>query len=359
MTIAGLSVPFVSSRELPGSRFKGIFKLFGGDVGIDLGTANTLIHLRGEGIVLNEPSVVAYDEKSGKVSAIGHEAKQIFGKTARCIKCIRPIKDGVISDFQTSALMLSTLLKRALPVWRLQKPRGVIGIPSCITQVEKRAVIDAALSSGLRQVILVEEPMAAAVGADLPIETAVGNMIVDIGGGTTEIAVISLNGTVYSQSIRVAGDEMDEAIQRAIKRASAIEVGIFEAERIKLLLGSALPLQKSRSLIVSGRDISSSIPQQVEVSDEFVREALDQPVRAIISAVATALEQLAPEVANDLVARGINLAGGGALLAGLDQRLYREIGIRVHRVQDPLSCVARGVGTIVENLRQLKKLCVS
>jgi len=357
MSIAGLSLPFGSSET---TIARGLLnRVWSRDLAMDLGTANTLIYVRGQGIILNEPSVVAVEEATGKPKAVGQEAKKIFGKTSSAIRCVRPMKDGVIADFEMTALMINFMIKQVTKRWTLQKPRIVIGVPSGITQVEKRAVIDAALCSGVREVMLVEEPMAAALGAGLPIDKAMANMIVDIGGGTTEVAILSLNGTVYSQSIRVAGDEMDEAIQRKVRRSFGLQIGIFEAERIKLLLGSALPFGKPRSISVTGREITTGIPRRIELTDEAVREALDEPISAIISSVVTALEQATPEAVHDILNRGIYLAGGGALLKGLDVRLTQETEIQFHRVQDPLSCVVRGVGKICENLREMRELCIA
>lgn len=329
------------------------------DMAMDLGTANTLIYVRNRGIILNEPSVVAVDEETGKPLAVGHAAKDMFGKTSRSIRCVRPMKDGVIADFEMTSVMISYMLQQVARRRVLQKPRIVIGVPSGITQVEKRAVIDAALSCGVREVMLVEESMAAALGADLPVDKPVGNMIVDIGGGTTEVAILTMNATLYSHSIRVAGDEMDEAIQRHIKRQYGLQIGIFEAERIKLVLGSALPFGQPRTAQVFGRDISTGLPAKIEVSDEFIRAALQEPISAMVSSVVTALEQTSPEIAQDVIARGVYLAGGGALLRGLGERLYRETGIRFHRAQDPLSCVVRGVGKIVDNLKEMRGLCIA
>ncbi len=358
MSTVGLSIPLFSPAELPiGDRFLGFCR--SSDLAMDLGTANTLIYMRHHGIVLNEPSVVAIDEETGKALAVGLEAKKMFGKTSRAIRCVRPMKDGVIADFDMTTLMIKYMLSRVCSGWSLIKPRIVIGVPPEITQVEKRAVIDAALCCGMRSVQLVEEPMAAALGVELPIDKAVGNMIVDIGGGTTDVAIISMNATVYSQSIRVAGDEMDEAIQRAMKRQHGLLVGIFEAERVKLTIGSALPFSRKRTVLVSGRDVLTGVPRQIEVDDEFIQEALNEPISAIISSIWAALEQTSPEIAQDIVTRGIYLAGGGSLLKGLAERLTQETGLTFHRAQDPLSCVVRGVGQIVENLKRLKQLCIA
>ncbi len=328
------------------------------DMAMDLGTANTLIYIKNRGIILNEPSVVALDEESGKAVAVGQAAKEMYGKTGRGIKCIRPMKDGVIADFEMTALMISYMLSKVRARISLQKPRIVIGVPSGITQVEKKAVIDAATFSGARSVLLIEEPMAAALGADLPVDKAVGNMIVDIGGGTTEVAIITMNSTLYSHSIRVAGDEMDEAIQRCLKSEYGLQVGVFEAERIKIVIGSALSFGRTRTTTVFGRDITTGFPKQVEVSDEAIRQSLTEPISAIISSVVTALEQVSPEIAQDVIARGVHLAGGGSLLKGLSERLQRETGIRFHRAQDPLSCVVRGVGKVIDNLKEMRSLCI-
>jgi rod shape-determining protein MreB len=329
---------------------------------MDLGTANTLVYARGYGIVLNEPSLVAVDEATGKPRAVGHNAKKMFGKTSESVRCVRPMKDGVIADFDMTALMITYMFRQVRDLgirsW-LGRPRTVIGVPSGITQVEKRAVIDAAMYSGARDVMLVEEPMAAALGVGLPIDKPIGNMIVDIGGGTTEVAILSMNGTVYSHSIRVAGDEMDEAIQRHIRRLYNLNIGIFEAERVKLVLGSALPFGTRRTVAASGRDVATGYPRQVDVGDEVIRDALHEPISAIIASVITALEQITPEIAHDVMSRGIYLAGGGALLKGLAERLGRETGIRFHRAGDPLSCVVRGVGKIVDNLKELRVLCIA
>lgn len=362
MSTRGHSLPFPSSYEFSDilsqswERFKNFFSY---DMAMDLGTANTLIYVRNRGIIVNEPSVVAVAEDSGEALAVGHLAKEMFGKTSRSIRCVRPMKDGVIADFHLTSVMIKHMLEQSRKNWSLRSPRIVIGVPSGITQVEKRAVIDAALSCGIRSVMLAEEPMAAALGCGLPVDKAVGNMIVDIGGGTTEVAILSMNSTLYSHSIRVAGDEMDEAIQRHIRKCFGLQIGIFEAERIKLILGSALPVGKTRYMQTFGRDISSGIPNQIEISDDHVREAMHEPLSVIISSILTALEQTSPEIAQDIVARGIYLAGGGALLKGLAERLYRETGIKFYRANDPLSCVVRGVGMIVDNLREMRPLCIT
>ena len=362
MSTRGLSLPFTAAFESGAGileRYRSLTNIFSYDMAMDLGTANTLIYVKNRGIIVNEPSVVAVAEDSGAALAVGHFAKEMFGKTSRSIKCVRPMKDGVIADFGMTSVMIQHMLNQTRKNWSLRSPRIVIGVPSGITQVEKRAVIDAAMSCGIRSVLLAEEPMAAALGCGMPVEKAVGNMIVDIGGGTTEVAILSMNSTLYSHSIRVAGDELDEAIQRHIKKIYGLQIGIFEAERIKLILGSALPMGKPRYMQTFGRDITSGIPNQIEISDELVREALQEPLSVIISSVMTALEQTSPEIAQDIVARGIYLAGGGALLKGLAERLHRETGIKFYRANDPLSCVVRGVGMIVDNLKEMRQLCIT
>ena len=328
------------------------------DLALDLGTANTLVYSREEGIVLNQPSVIAVDQISGKALAVGHAAKEMLGKTSQAIRCVRPIKDGVIADFQMTALMMRHMLEQARRR-TLFKPKVVIGVPCGTTQVEKRAVIDAALQAGVREVKLMEEPMAAAIGAGLPVDKPFGNMIVDIGGGTTEVAVLTRSETLYSHSIRVAGDEMDEAIQRHLHKNYHLQIGLLEAERVKWAIGSALPFGKRCLTAVCGRDLETCRPHRIEVCDEEIRAALQEPISAIISSVVTALEQINADVARDIVARGVCLSGGGALLKGLAERLARETGIPFHVARDPLTCVARGVGRVIENLRELKVFCIT
>lgn len=357
MATAVASIPIFDGHSSILGRLRSFFAPC--DLAMDLGTANTLIYLSGFGIVVNEPSMVAIEDASGRPLAVGTDAKRMFGKTSQSIRCVRPMKDGVIADFAISTLMITHMLKRVYSGWSIRRPRIVVGVPPEITQVEKRAVIDAALASGCGSVMLVEEPMAAALGLELPIDKAVGNVVVDVGGGTTDVAVISMNATVYSHSIRVAGDEMDEAIQRAIQRRFGVLVGIFEAERIKLLIGSAAPFGQPRSVVAFGRDLATGRPTQIELSDEFIRNALEEPIAAIVSSISTALEQTGPEIAHDISARGIYLAGGGSLLKGLPQRLEHETGVRFIRAHDPLSCVVRGVGRIVENAKTLRSLCIA
>jgi rod shape-determining protein MreB len=333
--------------------------LWASDLAMDLGTANTLIYRRGEGIVLNEPSVVAIDDDTGKVLAVGQSAKEMYGKTASQIKCIRPMKDGVIADFGKATLMIESFLNRVRKGFSLRSPRIVIGVPSGITQVEKRAVIDAAGAAGCGEVLLIEEPMAAALGAELPVDRPGGNMIVDIGGGTTEVALLSFNSTLYSQSIRVAGDEMDEAIQKLLWRGYGLQIGVFEAERIKMMIGSAMSIGRPRTMMVTGRDSGNGAPRQVELHEDVVREALEEPLSAISSSVMTALEQTSPELAQDIVSRGVCLAGGGSLLRGLAERLQHVTGIKFVRSSDPLTAVVRGAGIVIDHLKDRRILCIA
>ena len=331
----------------------------GQELAMDLGTANTLIYIKGQGIVLNEPSVVAICEDTGKPVAVGKAAKDMFGKTSRKIRCIRPMKDGVIADFEITHLMIKDFITKVSTRLRLRRPKMIISIPSGITMVEKRAVIDAAMAAGARTINLIEEPMAASIGSGMPVMECGGNMVVDIGGGTTEVAVISMGGTVYSESVRIAGDEMDEAIEQYIRRAFNLQIGIFEAERIKLSIGSAMQMKKPRELVIFGRDIATGVPRQMVVDDTMIRRALKEPVKAIVEAVHRALERTNPELAHDIIRKGIYLAGGGSLLAGLPERLSLETKIRFRRCADPLTAIVRGTGTVLDNFKELKTVLIS
>lgn len=331
----------------------------GQHMAMDLGTANTLIYIRGRGIVLNEPSVVAISEKDGRPLAVGRKAKEMYGKTPRSIRCIRPMKDGVIADFDITHLMIKEFITRVSKRWQIRRPKLIVSIPSGVTMVEKRAVVDAALASGARQINLMEEPMAAAIGSGIPVLDCSGNMIVDIGGGTTEVAVISMGGTVYSESVRIAGDEMDEAIEQFIRRAFNLQIGIFEAERVKLAIGSAMPMSEPRELKIFGRDLATGVPREMIIDDAIVRRALKEPVGAIVEAIHRALERTSPELAEDIIQRGIYLAGGGALLAGLSDRLSIESGIKFHRASDPLTAIVRGTGSVLERYKELRSVCIA
>ncbi len=336
-----------------------LFGLFSRDIGIDLGTANTLVLVRGVGIVINEPSVVAIEKRTKRVLAIGSEAKQMVGRTPADIVAVRPLRDGVISDFDVTEKMLEYFITKVhdqalLPV--PHRPRIVIGIPSGVTEVEKRAVHDAAMNAGAREVFLVEEPMAAAIGADLPITESLGSMIVDIGGGTTEMAVFALGGIVTSRSIRVAGDEMDEEIIRYAREKYNVLVGERMAEEIKLAIGSAFPLPEERTVMLRGRNLITGLPESIEVSSVEIREALAGPLNQIIDALKTTIDETPPELVADLMQYGIAIAGGGALLGGIAERLSQETKMHVYVAEDPLTCVVRGAGHVLEELDTLHKV---
>ncbi len=338
--------------------FKFLRGRFSCDMGIDLGTANTLVYINKQGVVLQEPTVVAFDRDSEQIIAVGNEAKKMIGRTPRNIIAVRPMKDGVIADFEVTEKMLRYYIRKA-GRRRLFAPRVVIGVPSGVTQVEKRAVMDAAREAGAREVFLIEEPMAAALGAGLPIQEPVGNLIVDIGGGTTEVAVISLGGIVTSRSIRVAGDEMNEAIVQYIKRSYNLMVGEQTAEEIKREIGSAYPQEEEKFIEVKGRDLVTGLPKLVTLSSHEVMEALAEPVMAIVEAVKMTLEKTPEELSADILERGIVMSGGGSLLRGLDRLLREEIGIPVQVAEDPLTCVARGTGMALEALDELGKVLTS
>ena len=327
---------------------------FGGrDMAVDLGTANTLVYVRGRGIVLSEPSVVAIDQATGEVYAVGLEAKRMLGRTPGSISAIRPLKDGVIADFDVTEQMLRHFIQK-VHQRRFAHPRVVVCVPSGVTGVEKRAVEEATLSAGARQAYLIEEPMAAAIGAGLPVAEPAGNMIVDIGGGTSEVAVISLGGIVVSESLRVGGDEMDEAIINHIKREYKLLIGQQTAEEIKLEVGSAFELKEELQAEVRGRDMLTGLPKTVILSSDEVRHALEEPVGQIIDAIKSTLDKTRPELSADIMDRGIVLAGGGALLRGLDQRLRQETHIPTHLAESPLTCVAVGAGRSLEEFEAMR-----
>jgi rod shape-determining protein MreB len=331
---------------------------FSSDMAIDLGTANTLVYVRGKGIICQEPSVVAIDAHTKRVLKVGREAKEMLGKTPDSILAIRPMKDGVIANFEVTEEMIRYFIQNAHNRRSLVRPRIVISIPSGITQVEKRAVRDSAESAGAREVFLIEEPMASAIGADLPIGEPTGNMVVDIGGGTTEVAVISLFGIVFSKSLRVAGDEMDEEIVQYMKRKYNLLIGEPTAEEIKITIGSASPPDKPLTMEVKGRDLIAGVPRIIQVSDSEIREAMREPIKQIIDTVKLTLERTPPELAADIFDKGIILSGGGALVRGLDRLISEETGLPVNVTTDPLSCVVRGNGKVLEDPELLKKVAV-
>lgn len=331
----------------------------GRDMAIDLGTANTLVYVRGRGIVLSEPSVVAINQDTGGILAVGAEAKNMIGRTPGNIVAIRPLKDGVISDFDTTERMLRYFIQKVHKRRHFAKPRLVVCVPSGITGVEQRAVKDAGYAAGARKVYIIEEPMAAAIGAGLPIHEPTGNMVVDIGGGTTEIAVISLGGIVTVQSIRVGGDELDQAIITWIKREYSLLLGERTAEDIKMAIGSAFPAAGEPDAEIRGRDLVTGLPKTILVTAEEIRKAIDEPVSRIVEAVKTTLDSCPPELSGDIMDRGIVLTGGGALLHGLDERLRHETGIAVHIAENPLNAVVMGTGRCIEEFEALEKVLIS
>ena len=332
------------------------FGLFSNDIGIDLGTANTLVNVKDHGIVLREPSVVAVKSGTNQVLAVGDDAKRMLGRTPGNIVAIRPLKDGVIADFEVTEAMLRHFMRKVHNRRTMVRPRVVIAVPSGITEVEKRAVKESAQQAGAREVYLIEEPMAAAIGVGLPVQEAAANMIVDIGGGTTEVAIISLSGIVYSRSVRVAGDELDEAVVQYMKRAYNLMIGERTAEEIKIRMGSAYPQEKETSIEVKGRDLVAGLPKTVTVTSSEIREAMLDPLNTIVDSVRVTLERCPPELSADLVDRGVVLAGGGALLRGLDRLLMEETGLPVHVAEDPLSAVAEGAGKVLDELAFLKRV---
>lgn len=327
--------------------------MFGLDMGIDLGTASVLVYVRGRGIVLREPSVVAIDQDTGAVQAVGEEARRMIGRTPGNIVAIRPLREGVIADYDVTQKMLDTFIRRVAGRRRLFGPRVVIGIPSGVTSVERRAVVEAAHQAGARQVYLITEPMAAAIGAGLKVHEASGNMVVDIGGGSTDIAVISLGGEVVSEQLRVAGDRMDEAITRYVRRVHNLLIGERTAEEIKIQVGTALPPAEERYVEVRGRDMVTGLPRNIRFGSSEAYEALQEPVLAILESINRVLEQTPPELASDIMEKGIVLTGGGSLLAGLPELIAERTGIPVHLAEDPVSCVVMGTARYLEALSRL------
>ncbi|MGH9777536.1 MAG: rod shape-determining protein [Candidatus Acidiferrales bacterium] len=338
--------------------FRSFFSIFSSDLAIDLGTANTLVYAHSRGIVVNEPSIVALNKNNGDIVAVGKEAKDMLGRTPANIVAIRPMKNGVIADFKITERMLNYFIQKAHNRKLLVHPRIVIGVPSEITPVEKRAVQDSAYRAKASEVYLIEQAMAAAIGAGLPINEACGNMVVDIGGGTTEIAVISLSGIVFSSSIRVAGNEMDEAIMHYLKRKHNLLIGERTAELIKQEIGSAYPVEKPLTLEIKGRDLIAGIPKTLTVTDSEIREALSECVSTLNNAIRVALERTPPELSADISDRGIVLTGGGALLKNLDKRISEETGLPVSLADDPLGCVALGAGKMLNDFALLRRICI-
>jgi rod shape-determining protein MreB len=337
---------------------RSLFSLFSSDLAIDLGTANTLVFAKGKGIVVNEPSIVAINKNTGEVEAVGKEAKEMLGRTPGNIVAIKPMKDGVIADFKVTERMLNYFIQKAHGRKMLVHPRIVIGVPSEITQVEKRAVMDSAYRAKASEVHLVEQAMVAAIGAGLPITEPSGNMVVDIGGGTTDVAVISLSGIVYSRSVRVAGNEMDDAVMQYLKKKYNLLVGERTAEAIKIEIGSAYPLDKPLSMEIKGRNLIEGVPRTVLIHDEEIREALSECIATIINAIRVALERTPPELSADISDRGIVLTGGGALIKNLDKRIREETGLPVSIADDPLASVVLGTGRMLSDFRLLRKISI-
>ncbi len=329
------------------------------DMGIDLGTANILITLKGKGIVLKEPSVVAIDKKTGDIKATGHEAKEMLGRTPETIKAVRPMKDGVIADFTATCLMLKNMFKKVCTRYNVGKPRVVVGVPSGITEVEERAVEETILQAGAKEVFLIEEPMAAAIGAGINVGEPSGSMIIDIGGGTTEVAVISLGGIVVSNSLRIAGDELDEDIIEYIKKHENLAIGETTAEAIKIEIGCALPLMTDTPMEIRGRDLVTGLPRNVTIKSSQIMEAIQESISKIVNTVKQTLENTPPELAADLVEKGVYLAGGGALIQNLDKLLSQEINMPVIIAEEPLDCVVNGTGKTVEELEKLKNALIN
>ena len=332
---------------------------FARDIGIDLGTANTLVHVKGRGIVVREPSVVAINRKTNTILAVGDDAKNMIGRTPGDIVAIRPMKDGVIADFDVTQSMLRYFIKKAINTGFMSKPRVVICVPSGVTEVEKRAVEEATLQAGAKEAYLIEEPMAAAIGANLPVEEPSGSMIVDIGGGTSEVAVISLGGIVTSKSLRIAGDEFDEAIAHYVKKEYNLMIGERSAENIKMTIGAAYPKPKEEFMEIRGRDLITGLPKNLTISSSEIIEALKEPINAIIDSIKYTLEKTPPELASDIMDRGIMLAGGGALLSGLDKLIMEETGMPVSVAENPLDCVAIGAGKVLDEIETLKRVLIS
>jgi rod shape-determining protein MreB len=336
-----------------------VFGYFSRDLGIDLGTATTLVYAKGEGIILCEPSVVAIEKETGKVIAIGNEAKGMIGRTPGNIVAVRPMRDGVIADFEVTEMMLRHFISKSHNRTAFVRPRIVIGVPSGITGVEKRAVLDAAMHAGAREAYLIEEPMAAAIGANLPVSEPAGSMIVDIGGGTTEVAILALGGIVVSKSIRVAGDEMDEAIIAHCRKNYNLLIGERTAEQIKIDIGSAYPLGEERTVEVRGRDLVTGLPKTLSLTSSEVRDALSEPIATIVDAVRMTLEKTPPELAADIIDRGVVMCGGGSLLRGMDKHISQETDMSVYVVDDPMSCVVYGTGKVLDELETLKKVLIT
>ena len=338
--------------------FEKLIGNFSTDIAMDLGTANTLVYIKDEGVVLNEPSVVAVSGNGEKVEAVGLEAKQMFGRTPGGLQTIRPMKDGVIADFNVTNRMITYFIKKVIKKNWFIKPRIMIGVPTCITQVEKKAVIEAALMSGVRKVHLIEEPMAAAIGANIPVHKPEGNMVIDIGGGTSDVAIISLSAIAYGESVRLAGDAIDESIVRYLRLRHNMNIGVFEAERIKIRIGSAYPELETLYTEVKGINVQTGVPTSITISENEIREAIQEPILTIISTVMKALEKIPPELSADIHSNGIYLTGGGALIRGLDKLIEEQTTLKVYKPDEPLLGIVKGVGTVLNSYEKMKNVCI-
>lgn len=339
--------------------FNKIFGFFFTDLAVDLGTANTLIYITEKGIVLNEPSVVAINVADQTVEAVGLEAKKMFGRTHSKVSTIRPMKDGVIADFDVTNKMIRYFIKKILHKYRFFKPRMVVGVPTCITQVEKKAVIEASLMAGIREVHLIEEPMAAAIGVGIPVHRPEGNMVIDIGGGTTDVAVISLSAIAYGESVRVAGDEIDESIVRYMRLQHHLNIGVFEGERVKVAVGSACPQPSNLTIEVKGLNVKTGVPTSITIGDDEIREALKEPLTTIITSIMRALEKIPPELSADIHSNGLYLTGGGALIRGLDKMIEEKTTLKVFIPEDPLLSIVKGAGAVLDDFDNMKKVCIN
>ena len=339
--------------------FNKIFCFFSTDLAMDLGTANTLVYITEKGIVLNEPSVVAVNVTDHTIEAVGLEAKKMFGRTHAKVSTIRPMKDGVIADFIVTNQMIQYFIKKILHKYHFFKPRMVVGVPTCITQVEKKAVIDASLMAGIREVHLIEEPMAAAIGVGIPVHRPEGNMVIDIGGGTTDVAVISLSAIAYGESVRVAGDEIDESIVRYMRLQHHLNIGVFEGERVKVAVGTAFPQPSNLTVEVKGLNLKTGVPMSITVGDDEIREALKEPLTTIVTSIMRALEKIPPELSADIHSNGIYLTGGGALIRGLDKMIEERTTLKVFIPEDPLLSIVKGAGAVLDDFENMKKVCIN
>ena len=326
---------------------------------MDLGTANTLAYITEKGIVLNEPSIVAINIDDNAVEAVGSAAKRMFGRTHARVDTIRPMKDGVIADFDMTNKMIQYFIKKILHKYRFFKPRMVVGVPTCITQVEKKAVIDASIMAGIREVYLIEEPMAAAIGVGIPVHRPEGNMVIDIGGGTTDVAVISLSGIAYGESVRVAGDEIDESIVRYMRLQHHLNIGVFEGERVKMKIGSAFPQPDNLTTEVKGINVKTGMPTSITISEDEIREALKEPLTTILTSIMRALEKIPPELSADIHSNGIYLTGGGAFIRGLDQMIEERTTLKVFIPEDPHLSIVKGIGAVLDDFKNMKKVCIN